>query len=63
LNKWLKNSREYFKIDTTKPLEEQNLSNEAKAIIANIFKKYWATEYQKERIEAKEKYDIEQLEK
>ncbi len=27
-----------FKIDTTKTLEEQNLSKEAKAIIANIFK-------------------------
>ena len=52
-----------FKIDTTKTLEEQNLSKEAKAIIANIFKKYWATDYQKERIEAKEKYDIEQMEK
>ena len=52
-----------FKIDTSKTLEEQNLSDEAKAIIANIFKKYWATDYQKERIEAKEKYDMEQLEK
>lgn len=52
-----------FKIDATKTLEEQNLSKEAKAIIANIFKKYWATDYQKERIEAKEKYDIEQMEK
>lgn len=52
-----------FKVDTSKPLEEQNLSDEAKAIIANIFKKYWATDYQKERIEAKEKYDLEQLEK
>lgn len=52
-----------FKIDTTKTLEKQNLSKEAKAIIANIFKKYWATDYQKERIEAKEKYDIEQMEK
>ena len=28
-----------FKIDTTKTLEEQNLSKEAKAIIANIFKR------------------------
>ena len=57
-------SKDYdFKIDTTKTLEEQNLSKEAKAIIANIFKKYWATDYQKERIEAKEKYDIEQMEK
>lgn len=52
-----------FKIDTTKTLEEQNLSKEAKAIIANIFKKYWATDYQRERIEAKEKYDIAQMEK
>ncbi len=52
-----------FKINPDKTLEEQNLSNEAKAIIANIFKKYWATDYQKERIEKKEKYDMEQLEK
>ena len=52
-----------FNIDPTKSLEEQNLSKEAKAIIANIFKEYWATDYQKERIEAKEKYDMEQMEK
>lgn len=52
-----------FKINPHKTLEEQNLSNEAKAIIANIFKKYQATDYQKERIEEKEKYDMEQLEK
>lgn len=52
-----------FKVNPNKTLEEQNLSNEAKAIIANIFKKYWATDYQKERIEEKEKYDMEQLEK
>lgn len=52
-----------FKVNPSKTLEEQNLSNEAKAIIANIFKKYWATDYQRERIEEKEKYDIEQLEK
>lgn len=51
-----------FKINPRKTLEEQNLSNEAKAIIANIFKKYWATDYQKERIEAKEKYDMEKIE-
>lgn len=51
-----------FEIDNTKPIEEQNLSKEAKAILANIFKKYWATDYQKERIEAKEKYDLEQIE-
>ena len=42
-----------FKIDENKPIEEQNLSKEAKAVLANIFKKYWATDYQRERIEAK----------
>ncbi len=52
-----------FKIDESKNIEEQNLSKEAKAILANIFKKYWATDYQKERIEAKEKYDLEKIEK
>ena len=52
-----------FEIDEEKPLSEQNISKEARAILANIFKQYWATDYQKERIEAKEKYDMEQLEK
>lgn len=52
-----------FKIDENKPIEEQNLSKEAKAVLANIFKKYWATDYQRERIESKEKYDREQIEK
>ena len=52
-----------FKIDENKPIEDQNLSKEAKAVLANIFKKYWATDYQRERIEAKEKYDLEQIEK
>lgn len=52
-----------FKIDENKPIEEQNLSKEARAVLANIFKKYWATDYQRERIEAKEKYDLEQIEK
>jgi len=52
-----------FQIDENKPIEDQNLSNEAKAILANIFRDYWATDYQKQRIEAKEKYDLEQIEK
>lgn len=52
-----------FQVDVNKPIEEQNLSIEAKAILANIFKNYWATDYQRQRIEAKEKYDLEQIEK
>lgn len=62
---WRDNMKEdyNFEIDEEKPLSEQNISKEARAILANIFKQYWATDYQKERIEAKEKYDTEQLEK
>lgn len=62
---WLDNMKEDydFKIDTEKTLSEQNISKEARAILANIFKQYWATDYQRERIEEKEKYDMEQLEK
>lgn len=62
---WRDNMKEdyNFEIDEEKPLSEQNISKEARAILANIFKQYWATDYQKERIEAKEKYDMEQMEK
>ena len=51
-----------FKVDINKPFEEQNLLDETKAIFANIFKDYWATPYQKERIEAREKYELEKIE-
>lgn len=51
-----------FKIDINKSFEEQNLLEETKAIFANIFRDYWATAYQKERIEAKEKYDRQKSE-
>ncbi len=62
---WINNiKKDYdFEIDKEKPLSEQNISKEARAILANIFKQYWATDYQRERIESKEKYDMEQLEK
>lgn len=51
-----------FKIDINKNFEEQNLLEETKAIFANIFRDYWATPYQKERIELKEKIDRENIE-
>ena len=41
-----------FKVDISKDFDEQNLLEETKAIFANIFRDYWATSYQKERIEA-----------
>lgn len=52
----------YYEVDINKSFEEQNMSEKTKAIFANIFRDYWATDYQRERIEAKEKYDREQIE-
>ena len=51
-----------YKLDMTKEFEEQEMLDITKAILANIFRDYWATPYQKESIEAKEKYDLEKLE-
>lgn len=51
-----------FKVDINKSFEEQQLLDETNAILANIFRDYWATPYQKERIEAKEKYDRQKAE-
>lgn len=59
----LKMDKDYdFVVDINKSFEEQDLLDETKAIFANIFRDYWATPYQKERIEAKEKYDRQKLE-
>lgn len=52
-----------FQIDTEKTFEEQELLEEKKAILANIFRDYWATDYQKARIIEKENQDREEWEK
>ena len=52
-----------FKIDTEKSFEEQELLEETKAILANIFRDYWATDYQKARIIEKENQDREEWER
>lgn len=46
-----------FRVDINKNFEEQNLLEETKAILANIFRDYWATPYQKEKIKLKERQD------
>lgn len=51
-----------YKLDVTKEFNYQEMSSITKAILANIFRDYWATPYQKERIKAKEKLDLEKLE-
>lgn len=55
--------KEYeFHVDINKKFEEQKLLEETKAILAIIFRDYWATPYQRERIIAKEKYDRQKIE-
>ena len=64
INFYLENMDEEYEyvLDENIEFEEQSMSDITKAILANIFRDYWATPYQKERIEAKEKYDIEKEE-
>ena len=54
----LKQDKNYiYEINVNKPFEEQEMLEETKAIFANIFRDYWATPEQREKILAKEKYD------
>jgi len=68
------NSQFIYAIDETKPLEEQQISKEAKAIIINIYERYFATEEQKngireilylnkkkEKQEKREKYNTDDI--
>ena len=52
-----------YKIDINKPFKEQKLLQETEAILANIFRDYWATPYQKQKIIEKENYDNSIIEK
>lgn len=51
-----------FKIDAEKSFQEQTLLEQTKVILAILFRDYWATEEQKEKIKQKEKYDLNKLE-
>ncbi len=52
-----------FHYDANLTLDEQNVSKRAKAIIAILFRDYWATPEQREKILAKQNYDRMQIEK
>lgn len=52
----------YFEFDTKKTLDEQNVSKDARTIIAILFRDYWATEEQRKRIIEKENYDKQKIE-
>jgi hypothetical protein len=51
-----------FKYNPCKTLEEQNVSNITKGIIILLFRDYWATEIQREKIIDKQNYDRRKLE-
>ena len=51
-----------FKYNPSKTLDEQNVSKRAKAIIALLFRDYWATDIQRKKILEKQKYDIQRIE-
>ncbi len=51
-----------FEYNPNKTLDEQNVSKRAKAIIAILFRDYWATKIQKEKIISKQNYDRMKLE-
>lgn len=58
-----KNNRYRFRYDMRKTLDEQKVSKKAKTIIAILFRDYWATEKQREKILAKERHDIQKIER
>lgn len=56
-------NKEYiFNYDPNKTLEEQNVSKRAKAIIGILFRDYWATDEQKDKIIRRQNYDRKILE-
>ena len=56
-------NKEYiFQYDPDRTLEEQNVSKRAKAIIGLLFRDYWATDEQKDKIIRKQNYDRQILE-
>ena len=56
------NNEYTFNYDPSKTLEEQNISNITKGIIILLFRDYWATEIQRNKIIAKQNYDRMKLE-
>ena len=56
-------NKEYiFEYDSNKTLEEQNVSKTARAIIAILFRDYWATDEQRNKIKAFQKNKRHQIE-
>ena len=57
------NANSEFTYNTALPFEKQNLSNDAKLILAIIFRNCWITNEQKDELAKKEKEKIDDIEK
>jgi hypothetical protein len=55
-------SEYFYKVTHFEDFENQEMLEETKTILAVLFRDYWATEQQREKIKAKENYDIQLLE-
>lgn len=62
LYKTMQDKNYNFKYDPSKTLDEQNVSRRAKAIIGLLFRDYWATETQRQKILSKQKYERQKIE-
>ena len=56
------NSEYYFEYNPEKTLQEQNVSKLARGIIAILFRDYWASDIQREKIIEKQNFDRRVLE-
>lgn len=57
-----KDKNYYFIYNASQTLEAQSVSKEAKTIIAILFRDYWATDEQREKIIRKQNYDRQKSE-
>lgn len=62
LYKTMQDKNHNFKYDPSKTLDEQNVTRRTKAIIGLLFRDYWATDIQREKILAKQKYERQKIE-
>ena len=62
LYKTMQDKNYRFKYDPSKTFDEQNISKRAKAIIGLLYRDFWATNNQREKIMAKQKYERQKIE-
>ena len=62
LYKTMQDTNYNFKYNPSKTLDEQNVSKRTKAILGLLFRDYWATEIQREKIISRQNYERQKLE-